>query len=82
MTEDELRERYRNEGWGILAEKAGFPDLLNVETSARRAFEFCWERLQKAEQLMEQMADHEGAEGFSSNLSEELNNYDPITKRD
>ena len=39
MNDEKLREIYRNEGWGVLAEAAGF-DPVNTESSARSAFRF------------------------------------------
>lgn len=44
MDDEALRERYRERGWGILAEMAGY-DPLDTESSARRAFQWCYANL-------------------------------------
>ena len=47
-SEEEIRRRYREEGWGQLAEEDGL-DPLRVESQARRAYQFAWEKLQQVQ---------------------------------
>lgn len=49
MDEDKLNEMYREDGWGILAEAAGF-NPVNTESSARNAFRFCWDLFTEEQQ--------------------------------
>lgn len=48
MRDEKLRQQYRDEGWGRLAEEAGF-DPVNTESSAREAFWYCQMRIEKLE---------------------------------
>jgi hypothetical protein len=41
MSDEKLNQMYRDEGWGVLAEAAGF-DPVNTESSARMAFMFSY----------------------------------------
>lgn len=52
MTDDEkLRKLYRKEGWGKLAEAAGF-DPVNTESSARSAFRFSHEIIAEKDDIL------------------------------
>lgn len=42
MEEEKLRQLYRDEGWGQLAEAAGY-DPVHTEISARAAFRFSYD---------------------------------------
>lgn len=48
MDEERLRRKYRDAGWGVLAEAAGF-DPVNTEAAARRAFGFAWDEIVERE---------------------------------
>jgi hypothetical protein len=50
--EERLREGYRKEGWGRLAEEAGF-DPVHTEGSARMAFRFMHGRLETIKAICE-----------------------------
>ena len=47
--DNKLRAKYIEEGWGKLAVAAGF-DPVDTESSARHAFRFCWDLMQKQQQ--------------------------------
>lgn len=44
MSRDVIIAAYRADGWGWLAELAGF-DPLNTEAQAREAFQFVWDKV-------------------------------------
>jgi hypothetical protein len=48
MDSEKLNKMYRDEGWGVLAEAAGFVPV-NTESSARAAFRFCWDLLDETQ---------------------------------
>lgn len=65
MTEDEqnnaferAREKYREEGWGRIAEMYGL-DPLNVESQARRAYQVAYDTITQITQLMNRPIDRD-----------------------
>lgn len=53
MNEEKLRKMYRDEGWGKLAEEAGF-DPIHVESQARTAFQFCYDKIKFLQKCIQQ----------------------------
>jgi hypothetical protein len=51
-SDDQLRKMYREEGWGVLAEAAGF-DPVHTKSAARAAFRFSAEHLQIVRDICE-----------------------------
>jgi hypothetical protein len=45
---DRLNARYREEGWGVLAEKAGY-EPFHTESAARDAFRWAWDEIVERE---------------------------------
>lgn len=70
--ESDLRDFYRSEGWGVVAEKAGF-DPLSTESSARQAFQFAWDEIVEREAELIYLRRH-GKEGavWPANASKEV----------
>lgn len=54
MDYEKLREVYRQEGWGRLAEDAGF-DPVHTEASTRNAFRYCYKRIKEVEEYTEHL---------------------------
>ena len=54
MTQEQLRQHYRDEGWGELAEAAGY-DPVNTESSARGAFRFAHEVIADKDMTIERL---------------------------
>lgn len=48
LNEEQLRRRYREEGWGKLAEKYGY-DPLHVESQARRLLQCVYDDIEKCD---------------------------------
>lgn len=78
MNNEKLNEIYRNEGWGKLAEAAGF-DPANTESAAREAFRF------SSGVIDEMLAALEGAVGaleFSRDYHKDLGNEEQAFAQD
>jgi hypothetical protein len=72
MDNEKLTDAYIAEGWGVLAQQAGF-DPVSTETAARSAFRHCWDEIveREAELIYLRMYGKEGAV-WSANESKEV----------
>lgn len=56
MNEERVKQSYRDEGWGVLAEEDGL-NPLDVESSARMAYQYCYDKIEELRKENEKLAE-------------------------